>query len=215
MGKKLTAEVEAVIQTFEDLFAVSARPFGNPTKGASDGKDGVQWNAYFEEGGAFLGVNLEGMKYQGWPAKGRAWPVFTLIQRELESPTLVDFGASLVGRDEIELSWRRDAWQIQSRAAIEEGNIKPTPIVLSALTAEAWQNALKEARDCFAEDGGRAVQTVTRTSGVVEEMEVSPHLHFRVQIWNGYPMVPLRSGYMKRGRDVLSPLHKWVTDRCA
>ena len=44
------------------------RDFGSPSRGVlgiADGNDGVQWNAGYRPGDGFvwLGVNLEGMKY--------------------------------------------------------------------------------------------------------------------------------------------------------
>ncbi len=216
MTKQLSSAVQAVIETFEDFFELSgAAPFGNPTNGASDGAEGVQWSAFWRGNQAFLGVNLEGMEYKDWA--GGAWPVGTLIQRELEVPTLVQRVSSYGRRDEIELSWRRDAWQVRSRPQIAERDIKPTPIRLVALTAEAWQGALHEARSCLGPDyRGRMVQRVTRLeSRATEEMEVTPHLQFRVQIWDGSPLVPNRRALMKNGRNVLRPLHEWVVERCS
>ncbi|MDE2795442.1 MAG: hypothetical protein OXL34_11540 [Gemmatimonadota bacterium] len=49
--------------------------------GVSDGIEGVQWNAgcRARDGTVWLGVNLEGIKYDDWP-------VARLIERELSRP---------------------------------------------------------------------------------------------------------------------------------
>ncbi len=57
--------------------------FGQKNKGysgASDGAQGVQWNFIFQHntGETRLGINLEGMKYDGWP-------ITSFIQNELAS----------------------------------------------------------------------------------------------------------------------------------
>ncbi|MDE0234381.1 MAG: hypothetical protein OXM62_05190 [bacterium] len=52
--------------------------------GISDGNEGVQWNAgyYSHDGAVWLGVNLEGMKYDDWP-------VARLIEREISRPLIL------------------------------------------------------------------------------------------------------------------------------
>src|SRR5439155_11185528 len=121
MAKILAANVQAVIDTFRNVFGPSTDYFGSPTFGLSEDKEGVQWNAFWERhlppaqcgdgacpGHAYIGVNLEGKKYE--KIADPPWPVSTLIQRELEAPTLIENVSSLQRRDEIELRWCRDAW---------------------------------------------------------------------------------------------------------
>jgi len=71
---------------FRDIFQCRGRDFGSPSRsvlGISDGNEGVQWNAgyYPRDGAVWLGVNLEGMKYDDWP-------VARLIEREVSRPLL-------------------------------------------------------------------------------------------------------------------------------
>ena len=72
---------------FREIFQCPGRDFGSPSRGVlgiSDGNEGVQWNAgyYIRDGAVWLGVNLEGMKYDGWP-------VARLIEREISRPLLL------------------------------------------------------------------------------------------------------------------------------
>ena len=76
---------------FQRHFQVSPRPFGQnsgPWVGVSDDAKGVQWNAGImrESGVAYLGVNLEGMKY-------RDWPIANLLLAEKHSPELTQLAA--------------------------------------------------------------------------------------------------------------------------
>ena len=72
---------------FRDIFQCRGRDFGSPSRGVlgiSDGNESVQWNAgyYPRHGAVWLGVNLEGMKYDDWP-------VARLIEREISRPLLL------------------------------------------------------------------------------------------------------------------------------
>ena len=63
------------------------RDFGHASRGVvglSDDNDGVHWHApyYVREGAAWLGVNLGGKKYDGWP-------LARVIERELVRPLLL------------------------------------------------------------------------------------------------------------------------------
>ena len=76
-----THHADAVKSCFRDVFGCRGREFGSPSRGVlgvSDGNEGVQWNAghYPRDGAVWLGVNLEGMKYDDWP-------VARLIEREI------------------------------------------------------------------------------------------------------------------------------------
>ena len=65
-----THPADTLKSLFRDIFQCRGRDFGSPSRGVlgiSDGNEGVQWNAgyYPRDGAVWLGVNLEGMKYDG------------------------------------------------------------------------------------------------------------------------------------------------------
>ena len=67
-----THPADALKVLFREVFVCRGRDFGSPSRGVlgiSDGNEGVQWNAgyYIRDGAVWLGVNLEGMKYDDWP----------------------------------------------------------------------------------------------------------------------------------------------------
>ena len=121
---------------FRDIFQCRGRDFGSPSRGVlgiSDGNEGVQWNAgyYPRDGAVWLGVNLEGMKYDDWP-------VARLIEREISRPILLTRYRPQVARpDKVTVLWSRDAWQYSARRAIKEANIAPTPVALDRLDSPA------------------------------------------------------------------------------
>ena len=139
--RALDRRVETVIRLFRDLFECEGRLFGNPVAGISDGVEGVQWNASYAQaqGIAWLGVNLEGMLYDGWP-------VARLIERELSDPHLLRYRDRIPSPETVTVSWRRDAWQVQSRPPIREARVCPTPIKLDQLDDDGWEQALLGAR---------------------------------------------------------------------
>ena len=67
--------------------------------GVSDGIEGVQWNAGYRarDGTVWLGVNLEGIKYDDWP-------VARLIEREFSRP-LLPTRLGGVSRHEMPQAW--------------------------------------------------------------------------------------------------------------
>ena len=72
--------------------------------GIDDGNQGVQWNAWVSPGSVgYVGVNLEGQKYDGWP-------VARLIQRELGSFSLYKVAKTVDQPEQITVRWARDAW---------------------------------------------------------------------------------------------------------
>ena len=82
-----THHADALKSCFRDVFGCRGREFGSLSRGVlgiSDGNEGVQWNAgyYPRDGAVWLGVNLEGMKYDDWP-------VARLIEREISRPLLL------------------------------------------------------------------------------------------------------------------------------
>ena len=71
-----THHADALKSCFRDVFGCRGREFGSLSRGVlgiSDGNEGVQWNAgyYPRDDEVWLGVNLEGMKYDDWPRAGR------------------------------------------------------------------------------------------------------------------------------------------------
>ena len=84
---------------------------------------------------AFVGVNLEGKKYDGWPI-GR------FIERELQQSMLFDVVPRLAHIHDIEVVWYRDAWQAASRPPIDEKFIGGSPQLLHQLTPEQWKRLL-------------------------------------------------------------------------
>ncbi len=133
---------------FRDIFQCRGRDFGSASRGVlgiSDGNEGVQWNAgyYPRDGAVWLGVNLEGMKYDGWP-------VARLIEREISRPLLLSRYRPQVARpDKVTVLWSRDAWQYSARRAIREANVAPTPVALDRLDGRGWAEALRGARMCL------------------------------------------------------------------
>ncbi|HEU0078163.1 MAG TPA: hypothetical protein VFQ76_10970, partial [Longimicrobiaceae bacterium] len=143
------------------------------------------------------------------------WPVARLIRRELESPTLPDLARRMDDADRIEVLWARDFWQATARPRILEGQIRPTPIPLSRLGAEAWRRALDGALACLDERRdylGRATQQVTLESSRRRvEGPVSPHLTFSLRTDAPGPWEPFLEDAKRR----LQPLHDWVEERTA
>ena len=81
--------------------------------------EGVQWNAgyYPRDGAVWLGVNLEGMKYDDWP-------VARLIEREISRPLILTCYRRKVARpDRVTVIWARDAWQCAARRRIKEADL--------------------------------------------------------------------------------------------
>lgn len=215
------------LQMLQDAFVGVFRPAAIPRlfgsvplglQGLSDNNPGVQWNTWinFKSGGAYVGVNLEGMKYDGWP-------VARLIGRELENPKLFETIARLQEPNEIELIWWRDAWGPGGSRipSFKEHIIAPTPTPLSGLTEEGWTQALREARDCLNADReyqGRAKQRITLRDGhqVERWVWVSPHLQFRRRLWQHAPTDSNAwATAMQRARGHLQPLYEFVAERCA
>jgi hypothetical protein len=198
-------------KAFIAVFGEAHRPFGSRARrigGFSDGNEGVQWNAGYnpDTGEAWVGVNLEGMEYRGWP-------VARLIQRELQTPMLPNLIRQVQSADSVVVRWRRDYWQAASRPSIDERDIVPTPIPASQLTEDLWRMALQEAAGCLdaaRSGGGRAIQEVTlsvskqRVTG-----PVSPHLTILVPS----PVPYEWELYFSRAKEQLQPFYDWAVER--
>lgn len=208
-----TAAVIRPLSLLESAFAAecggATRRFGSTASGVdgvSDDAAGVQWNltVHRRDGRATFGVNLEGMKYDGWP-------IARLLQRELDRSTLPELATSIAQATDIELVLWRDAWQASSRVKIEERFISPTPMALCALTEQGWRECLETARACL--DGskalqGRGLQTVTLAGRQQKvDRQVSPHLQFRS------PLSGATSKAVRDARATLQPLYDWATAR--
>ncbi|MCY4573757.1 MAG: hypothetical protein OXF01_13250 [Gemmatimonadetes bacterium] len=199
----LHGRAEIVIGLFRELFGCEGERFGSPPLGVSgihDGTAGVQWNAWYQrDESAWLGVNLEGKEYDGWP-------IARLIERELCHPRLLSVR---VARPEIvTVSWKRDAWQASNRVRIMESHIAPTPTKLIRLDGEDWARALGDARECLDPKrdcrGRRRISVTLRPSGRLVERWVSPHLSFRT------PLHGVDSHTMRQARDNLEGLHEFA-----
>jgi hypothetical protein len=204
-----------ILQSFLSRLQVKGgRPFGqwrNPQFGLSDGVEGVQWNIAVnrEEKEIWLGVNLEGMAYQGWP-------IATFILSEIARPTLDLMKEKIAEPDRIRLTFSRDAWQITSRLSIAEQFIGDRRHWLSEIDGELWGQLLIEARGCLDESGqfrARATQVVTlRKTGGKRTMAVSPHLGIGTRIeadprWYEEKL----DAAMDRAIAELKPIHEWVS----
>ena len=200
------SDFELLRLTFESTFGAPSRPFGasgGQWIGVSDDAKGVQWNAPLDRltGTAMLGINLEGMAYDGWP-------IARFIERELAQQQLTRM------RDEfgdIVVSLMRDCWQVAVRLSIAEHQIgERAP--LSKLTPEQWRDMLREAYGCLdpqRNHRGRARQTVTLASGRTEK-SVSPHLHLGRVIWQATPSVSEAARAMRSARDSMKPLYQLI-----
>lgn len=190
------------------------RPFGqwrSPGFGLSDGVGGVQWNIFVnrEDQEIWLGVNLEGMAYRGWP-------IATFILSEIARPTLGLIKAKVGEPERIQLTFSRDAWQITARLSIAEQFISGRRYWLSEIDGELWRQLLTEARGCLDESRqfrARATQAVTlRKTGEKRTMPVSPHLTIRTRIeadprWYEDKL----DAAMDRAIAELRPIHEWVS----
>lgn len=195
---------------FRDIFRCRGRDFGSLSRGVlgiSDGNEGVQWNTGYRPGDGFvwLGVNLEGMKYDDWP-------VARLIERESSRPLLLTQYRRQVARPErVTVHWTRDAWQVRARPRIREANLAPTPITLDRLDDQGWAEALRGARDCLEPRkqlrGRRKVPVTLLPSQRQVEMYVSPHLKI------GTPLAEITSRAMSEARSNLETLYGFTVEQ--
>lgn len=182
--------------------------------GICDGTAGVQWSAWVEWHGhqqmAYASVNLEGMRYDGWP-------VARFIERELLHPKLLGVRSEVRNPARIEVIWYRDAWQVSARPPIREKLIGAAPCLLHSLSGAAWTSMLEEAYECLdAARGhrGRARQTLTMSTGSRRSFDVSPHLQLRQAFWPRDSAT--RSGWraaLDQAMGNLRPLHRMVRDQ--
>lgn len=184
---------------------------GAPRRGASDGNRGVQWNFWTERttGAAHFSINLEGMRYEGWP-------VARFIQAELTSLGILEFaGLESMQIDPI-VRFKRDAWQAQSKLDIEE-QILGEAIPLSAMDSDTWRTTLEEALGCLDKSKsfkGRARQVVTKSKDLQKlEMQVSPHLNVIHKLWDEVPeSTAVALEIMEDTMGELAPIHRYISD---
>ena len=191
---------------FRDVFDCRGRLFGRPSGGVigiSDGADGVQWNAGYDGGAEtyWLGVNLEGMKYDGWP-------VARLIEREISHPRLLtEYRAKVARPETVTVSWYRDAWQVRTRFVTD---LTPTPLALSRLDAGGWRMALEGAYECLDPNrqyrGRRRTAVTLPGSGERVERWVSPHF----TLWSTFDLRFGSADGLVRAKDNLEPLYEFV-----
>jgi hypothetical protein len=206
-----------ILAEFNSLLEIRGRPFGQlnkPRFGMSDDVLGVQWNIALHRNNeaVHLGVNLEGMKYDGWP-------IAHFILAELESPTMRQLTNEVTTPEEVVVRLRRDAWQATSRPNIKEGLIGEKEHRLAELSDERWLTILQEALSCLSAERnyrGRAKQMVTlekkpANGSQVREMPVSPHL----TIWTEVNPLGDIATNLKQAFTTLEPVHKWVSVKSA
>ena len=209
----LSERSEVVIGLFRDLFQCEGMPFGSPSigiRGVWDGTEGVQWNAGYlrDDQCAWIGVNLEGLEYDGW------WPIARFIKRELAHPLLLDVRNQVARPREVTVVWSREAWQRSSRVPIMDARIRPTPVALHRLDREGWLAALKGASECLNPEKqllGRGIAEIRRLPSLrKEKREVVPHLTFETRF-----NVDTTRTHFKQMKENLEVLHEFVTRQAA
>ena len=112
--------------------------------GVCDGAEGVQWNTWLHraENAAYVAVNLEGLKYDGWP-------IARFIEREFRHTRLFEVARQLAAPESIQMIFHRDAWRFASRPAIEERHIGLSSRALTEIDPEGWKRTLQEAYECL------------------------------------------------------------------
>ena len=198
---------ELHFEAFRQVFKlVKPETFGHGREGRHDGNEGVQWNAWVDQGGdglvsGHVGVNLEGMEYDGWP-------IARLIDRELGSFSLfktIKTIASVDKPEDITVRWTRDVW-VGSKLPPNY----PEHLILcesaSELTEDRWRTNLFEAQRCLdpkRDFRGRARQSITLQGGT-KDLYVSPHLGFVLELWRGKPQS--EAGLIEPMQDVFDTL---------
>ena len=196
-----------LLQSFLSYLEIKGKPFGQTgadSFGVSDGTEGIQWSLviYPKENKAFVTVNLEGMKYQGWP-------IARLLLAERKSPSLLSIKSP---KDQIFIRMVRDAWRRPlGRDAIMESAIGGClDICLKDLSPDKWVEIVEESLGCLNEDKnymGRARQLVTlKVSKRVVEKEVTPHL-------NVLTPIKIDGSDIQDAVDRLRPFYMWLSSR--
>jgi hypothetical protein len=201
-----------LLRLFSKVLGVKGIPFRPPNKpyfGWSDGNEGVQWNlaCHTDTQTMRLGVNLEGMKYNGWP-------IARFITSEMRNPSIEDVRSILERPEEVCVQFTRDAWQVTARPKIVEGYLGRGKISFAQITLDDWKLILNEAQGCLDWEKnacGRAKQRVTledkpKKGDQTRIMEVSPHL----TIWSPLSLHGNLEKNVKRRIAQLQPVYDWV-----
>lgn len=211
-GRSSESIVEALVDGFASELGTSVASLGRfGTKslgyqGAHDGTKGVQWNVWQDhrEDAAFVGVNLEGMAYEGWP-------IARFLEREIQAPQLFSITKEVEDPAVVQAIWFRDAWQVSLRPVIAEKHIGVSRQRITDISPADWRATLLEALECLDASKayrGRGRQFVSTERHGRKEYDVSPHLQFRQQIH-----FSRASGWapsLAAARKNLDPLHRWV-----
>ena len=211
--------LDVLRREFSRCFAVhEPHPYGRSGarhQGYSDNVSGVQWNTGLDRERSVwtLGVNLEGMKYDGWP-------IARFIEAERAKPGLLALAEKLSRPGKIELWLEREAWQVAARPAIEEHSIGPEPpVYLDVLTPDLWLAMLAEAYRCLDSSRGhrgRGKQTVTLRRAGRKDKDVAPHLQFKLVVWRGPTFSPSDiSDVLPTAREVMLPIYELVRSKSA
>ncbi|MBT6012363.1 MAG: hypothetical protein HOG80_13390 [Candidatus Marinimicrobia bacterium] len=198
------------LDSFRRLIGSEGATFGQrnrPEHGICDGADGVQWQLVLHTNSEFVrfGVNLEGIKYSNWP-------IANLLINEIEDPDFLRVCSSLPESEQINVLWRRDAWQAASRPIIDEQVIGGSTLTCNEVTSEVWELMLNEALDCLDETKdfrARAKKTVTLSgSGVTKEMDMSPHLQIYIDISQSSDI----KNDLRIAQERLMPIYEWTIE---
>ncbi len=210
---KRDADVLGVISAFKAAFS-PAKPqeFGSVARqlfGLFDRPDGVQWSGWFNcrASVAELAVNLEGTEHDDWPI-GR----FISRETDADSELLHTLRKIEPGAD-VRVVWKRDVWSAGHKVRVDA--FLDVPHV--GLARDAWVKALQIARSCLAPDlRGRGRQLIHLKDGAAKPMDVTPHLQFVTPLWSSFPAGhPARLDRMTRARELLEPLHEYVSKQAA
>jgi hypothetical protein len=190
-----------MFDAFRQAFNPSrARSFRNPvSSGVSDGREGVQWSLYVTRSGneTVLGVNLEGLKYDGWP-------IARLIERELEKPGI----PPAIGPDRNSTSLHLWLWRDLWGAGGGRTHEAILDLPMCRLDKDVWRTGLEEAYRCL--DSVRGHRGRARRDG----RWVSPHLHISCTLWQEHaPPVEAQISLLNEGRGTLQCFHDWATER--
>ncbi|MGK0498451.1 MAG: hypothetical protein ACJAYG_000078 [Oceanicoccus sp.] len=210
--KHIDTEYAELLQLFSSVLNVKGKPFGQlskPSFGMSDGNEGVQWNISVstDTGAIKLGVNLEGMKYKGWP-------ISTFIQSEMNNPQIEAVRSKLNNPESVVIRFARDAWQVTSRPTIVENSLGGKERSFTETSVDQWGEVLTEALGCLSREAnyrGRAKQSVTlerkpKKGTQVRLMNVSPHL----RIWSPLGLEGDLQENIKNKIEELQPVYDWV-----
>ncbi len=204
----MTEHLELLETWFTGRIGRPARRFGKVGaryEGFSDGIDGVQWNCGIDRvrNVVTVGVNLEGMKYDGWP-------IARLLLREKRRPTLPQVLHQTPLASVTEVWLERDAWQAAARLPISEWHIGPEPpVAATSLSDDLWLAMVCEALGSLNADKdflARGSMEVTLAKAGRKVKDVSPHLQIKVP----FHAHELTASALKTAAVSLDPVRTWM-----